>query len=132
MKRVPPSHANSRIHRERDLSALSRLVLLLFCGLALTLGFLFAAKQHFAAIQFGYKTQNLRREQAQLIQEQRRLLLMKEEATSPVRLEPAARGIGLLPVQPGQIAGRREDKRNDSSPTVVVKPAAPSPRLTSH
>jgi hypothetical protein len=123
MKRLPPGQINSRIHRERDISALSRLVLLLFCGLALTFGFLLAAKQHFAAIQYGYKSQDLRREHQRLLEEQRRLLLMKEEATSPVRLEPAARGIGLQPVQPGQIAIRK-DKRSESHPAVVVKSAA--------
>lgn len=128
MKRLPPDQANSRIHRERDVSALSRLALLLFCGLALTSGFLLAAKQHFAAIQFGYESQNLRREQQRLLEERRRLLLMKEEATSPVRLEPAAREIGLQPVQPGQIAIRKEDKRSESHPAVVVKSAASLPR----
>lgn len=127
MKRVPPGPANSTIHRERDISAHSRLVLMLFCGLALTSGFLFAAQQHFAAIQFGYKTQDLRREHERLAQEQRRLLLMKEEATSPVRLEPAARGIGMQSVQPGQIAVGTENKRNEVRPAVVVKPVA-SPR----
>jgi cell division protein FtsL len=128
MKRLPPGQANSRIHRERDVSALSRLVLLLFCGLALTSGFLLAAKQHFAAIQFGYESQNLRREHQRLLDERRRLMLMKEEATSPVRLEPAAREIGLQPVQPGQIAIRKEDKRSESHPAVVVKSAASLPR----
>jgi cell division protein FtsL len=128
MNRLPAGHPNSRIHRERDLGALSRLVLLLFCGLALTSGFLFAAKNHFAAIQYGYKSQDLRREHEQLTQEQRRLLLMKEEATSPVRLEPAARGLGLQPVQPGQIAIRTQDKRDEVRPTAAVKSAASSSR----
>ena len=128
MKRLPPGHIKSRIHRERDISALSRLVLLLFCGLALTSGFLLAAKQHFAAIEYGYKSEDLRREHQRLLEEQRRLLLMKEEATSPVRLEPAARGIGLQPVQPGQIAVRKEDRRSESHPAVVINPAASLPR----
>jgi cell division protein FtsL len=132
MKRLPAGQLNTRIHRERDLSALSRLALLLFCGLALTCGFLFAAKQHFAAIQYGYKSQDLRREHERLVQEQRRLLLMKEEATSPVRLEPAARGLGLQPVKPGQIAVRADDKRNETRPAAAVKSAASSPRSTSH
>ena len=128
MKRLPAGQHNTHIHRERDLSALSRLVLLLFCGLALTSGFLFAAKQHFAAIQYGYKSQDLRREHEMLLQEQKRLLLMKEQATSPVRLEPAARGIGLQSVQPGQIAVRAQDKRNETRPVAAVKSAASSPR----
>src|ERR1700694_3396858 len=124
MNRLPPRHVNYQVHRERDISALSRLVLLLFCGLALTSGFLLAARQHFAAIQYGYKSQDLRAEHKRLLEEQRRLLLMKEEATSPVRLEPAARGIGLQPIQPGQIAVRKEDKRSEAHPAVVINSAA--------
>jgi hypothetical protein len=124
MKRLPPGQVNSRIHRERDLNALSRLVLLLFCGLALTCGFLFAAKQHFAAIQYGYKSQDLRREHERLVHEQRRLMLMKEEATSPVRLEPAARRIGLQPVQPAQLAVRKDEKQEQKPAEATVKPAA--------
>jgi cell division protein FtsL len=128
MKRNPQSHANHKIYRERDHSAFSRLVLLLVCGLVLTSGFLLAAKQHFAAVQYGYKSEQLRSEQRRLLEEQRRLLLMKEEATSPVRLEPAARGIGLQPVQPGQIAIKKEDKQSESHPAAVIKPAASLPR----
>ena len=124
MKRLPPRHVNYQVHRERDISAHSRLILLLFCGLALTSGFLLAARQHFAAIQYGYKSQDLRAEQKRLLEEQRRLLLIKEEATSPVRLEPAARGIGLQPIQPGQIAVRKEDKHSEANPAVVVNSAA--------
>lgn len=128
MKRLPPAHTNSKIHRERDLSALSRLVLLLFCGLALTSGFLLAAKQHFAAIQYGYKNQDLRREHEQLLLEQKRLLLMKEEATSPVRLEPAARRIGLQPVLPGQLAVGKVERRSETRSAAAVKSAASSRR----
>ena len=128
MKRLPPNHANRKIHRERDINALSRLILLLVCGLALTSGFLFAARQHFAAIQYGYKSQDLRAEHKRLLEEHRHLQLMKEEATSPVRLEPAARGLGLQPIQPGQIAVRKEDKRNASNPAMVINSAASLPR----
>lgn len=128
MNRLPAGHANSKVYRERDLGALSRLVLLLFCGLALTSGFLFAAKNHFAAIQYGYRSQDLRREHERLVQEQRRLLLMKEEATSPVRLEPAARELGLQPVQPGQLAIRKQDKQDEVRSPAAVKSAASSSR----
>ncbi len=126
MKRLPPNQMHPRIYRERDGSALSRLALLLFCGVALTLGFLLAAKQHFAAINYGYKSQDLRREHQHLLAEQRQLMLLKEEATSPVRLEPAARGLGLQPVQPGQIAIRNQAKRSESHPAVVQAAASRS------
>ncbi len=106
MKRLPQRQTNFKIHRERDKSALSRLGLLLFCGIGLTGGFLFAAKQHFAAIQYGYKTESLRNEQVRLLREQQELLLEREQASSPVRLEPAARALGLRPLQPGQIASK--------------------------
>jgi len=110
------------------ISALSRLVLFLFCGLALTSGFLLAAKQHFAAVQYGYKSEELRRENQQLLEEKQRLQLLKEEASSPVRLEPAARGIGLQPVEPGQVAIGKSDKRNNSHPAVVINSATSVPR----
>ena len=124
MKRHPPNHANRKIHRERDLSALSRLSLLLFFGLALTGGFLFAARQHFAAIKYGYQSEELRREHQRLLAEQRRLLLAKEEASSPARLEPAARELGLKPIAHTQIAVRKDDRRNEVQPAVIISPTA--------
>jgi len=124
MNRVPLVHANPKVRREHDISALSRLVLFLFCGLALTSGFLLAAKQHFAAVQYGYKSEELRRENQQLLEEKQRLQLLKEEASSPVRLEPAARGLGLQPVEPGQVAIGNPAKRGDSHPAVVINSAA--------
>lgn len=103
MKRVPQMQRNSRVRRERDVVALSRLALLLFCGVVLTCGFVFAAKQHFAAVQFGYQNEDLRRERQRLLEERRRLLLERERASSPARLEPAARKLGLKPATSGQI-----------------------------
>ena len=124
MKRVPSGHPNSKVYRERDVGALNRLALLLVCGLALTGGFLFAARQHFAAVQYGYKSEELRREHLRLLEEQQRLMLEKEEATSPLRLDSAARRIGLQPVQPGQIATRKDSKQIEPHPAVLINPAA--------
>lgn len=110
MRRLPQSQPNSTIRRERDMRALGRLTLLLFCGLILAGGFVFAATQHFAAVRYGYQSEELRRERAQLLEEQRRLLLAREEATSPTRLESAARELGMQPVQPAQVGvGSRSD-----------------------
>ena len=131
MKRLPPNHANAKVHRERDIGALSRLALLTTCGLVLTGGFLVAARQHFAAVQFGYQNEELRREHQRLEAEQKRLLLEKEEASSPIRLEPAAREIGMQPAQAGQVVTRKENsvtkkenKKTESQPAAVVKPSA--------
>jgi cell division protein FtsL len=103
MRRVPQTQRNSRVRRQRDVLALSRLVLLLFCGVVLASGFVFAAKQHFAAVQYGYQSENLRREKEQLLEERRRLLLEKDRASSPARLEPAARRLGLKAATSGQV-----------------------------
>lgn len=104
MDRFPGQQRNSTIRRTRDVTALSRLSLLLFCGFVLAGGFVFAAKQHFAAVQLGYQSESLRNERKKLIEENQRLALEKETISSPLRLEPAARQLGLQPATAGQIA----------------------------
>jgi cell division protein FtsL len=104
MRRFPEHQQNAKVRRSRDVTALSRLALLLFCGLVLAGGFVFAAKQHFAAVQYGYENENLRRERKKLTEENQRLELEKERATAPDKLEPAARKLGLKPARPGQMA----------------------------
>ena len=104
MKRFPEHQQNARVRRSRDTTALSRLALLLFCGLVLAGGFVFAAKQHFAAVQYGYENESLRSERKKLLDENQRLELEKERATAPDKLEPAARKLGLKPARPGQMA----------------------------
>jgi len=104
MKRFPEQQPNAKVRRSRDVTALSRLALLLFCGLVLAGGFVFAAKQHFAAVQYGYENETLRNERKKLLEEKQRLELDKERATAPDKLEPAARKLGLKPARPGQMA----------------------------
>ncbi len=103
MKRFPEFQPNAKVRRARDTTALSRLALLLFSGLILAGGFVFAAKQHFAAVQVGYKSEDLRAERKKLTEEIERLKLEKERVTAPDKLEPAARRLGLRPATPGQI-----------------------------
>jgi hypothetical protein len=92
---LPDTQTNNVVHHEHESTALIRLTLLLVCGLVLAGGFVYAAGQHFAAVQYGYKTEELRREQTQLLEEQRRLILEFEREASPERLEAAARAIGM-------------------------------------
>ncbi len=106
MKRFPEQQHNAKIRRSRDTTALSRLALLLFCGLVLAGGFVFAAQQHFAAVKYGYEHESLRNERKRLVEENQRLALEKERATAPDKLEPAARRLGLKPARPGQIGNR--------------------------
>lgn len=125
MKRLPPDQPNFAVRRERDRRALTRLVLLLFCGLALSGGFVLAAGQRFSAIRYGYKSEELRRERERLLEEQRRLILAREQATSPARLESAARAIGMQPVHPSQVetgAARREAPSSSAALAVSSAP----------
>lgn len=121
MRRLPLDQPNFAVRRERDTRALTRLVLLLFCGLALSGGFVLAAGQRFSAVRYGYKSEELRRERERLLEEQRRLILAREQATSPGRLESAARAIGMQPVQASQVetVGARSDAQNSSAALAV-------------
>jgi len=112
MKRVPSKQNNATIHRDRDASALSRLALLLFCGLLLASGFVFAARQHFAAVQYGYRSESLRQERARLLEEQQLLLLQKQQAYAPARLQSEGIGLGLKPLLANQMGTQKASRRS--------------------
>ncbi|MDX6611612.1 MAG: hypothetical protein QOD75_798 [Blastocatellia bacterium] len=122
MKRVPSKQRNFVIHRERDRAALKRLALMLLCGLVLAGGFVFAARQHFSALRFGYEGEKLRAERARLFEQRRRLLLEREVAATPARLESAALGMGMRAVRSAQIDPARRVKQ-------ALSPEVPPPAL---
>lgn len=103
MIRLPPQSINSTPRRETDSSALARLGAVFVCGLVLTVGFVVAAAQHTSAVRYGYRSEQLRRERAQLLAEQRRLMLALTEVQSPQQLEQSAREIGLQPARASQL-----------------------------
>ena len=109
IRRVPAKHRNTRMAREKDTEAFLRLGLLLVVGLGLASGFVYAGRQHFAALRYGYETENLRRERDQLAEQQRRLILQREEAANPVKLEQAAKRLGMQPLQAAQIDPLRQE-----------------------
>ena len=122
MRRLPLNQPNHTVHRELDRTALLRLGLLLLCGFTLTCGFVYAAGQHFSAVRYGYRTEELRQERARLLEEQRRLVVAREQATTPARLEREAQRLGMRQAQPGQI-GVTE---SSSTRTASVPPTAPA------
>jgi cell division protein FtsL len=125
MKRVPSKQPNSRIHRDRDMRALSRLALLLFFGLVLASGFVFAARQHFAAIDYGYKSEDLRRERDKLLAERQQLLLKKEQSFAPARLATQARELGLKPLLASQVGTQKAGSRRQLPiAPALINPAA--------
>lgn len=100
---MPQRYPNLHVRRERDPRAARRQLLLVACCLALAAGFVLAARQQIAAVQYGYQSEDLRRERDRLLEEQRRLRLTLEEHASPSQLERAARALGLQPVRAAQI-----------------------------
>ncbi len=123
MRRLPPNQQNFTVHRERDRRALSRLVLLLCCGLMLSGVFVYAAGQRFHTVRYGYQSEELRRERERLLEEQRRLMLAREQATSPERLERAARELGMQAVEPSQVETGATRASSSSSSALAVSSA---------
>ena len=123
MKRVPSMQRNATIRRDRDSRALSRLALLLFCGLVLASGFVFAARQHFAAVQYGYQSETLRKERVRLEEERQHLLLQKQQAYAPARLQSEGVGLGLRPLMANQMGTHKASKRSQ----LPLAPAVVSP-----
>jgi cell division protein FtsL len=103
MRRLPQQYPNPYVRRERDPRALRRQMILLAGCLVLAAGFVAAVRQQILAVDYGYKTEALRREREQLLDEQRRLLLALEERSSPAQLERAARELGMQPTRAVQI-----------------------------
>jgi cell division protein FtsL len=108
MRRVPSKHRNRLAPRRKEQGALGRLALLLLCGLVLASGFVYAGVQHFGALRLGYETQKLRSDLDKAQEEQKRLLMARETAVSPIRLEQAARQLGMQPMMPAQIDPLRQ------------------------
>ena len=125
MRRVPQSYPNTRVRRTADPRATRRQKLLLVSCLALACGFVFAVSRQIMAVEYGYKTEALRREREQLLDEQRRLLLAVEENSSPAQLEQAARGLGMQPATAAQIEASAHE-------SATARPAEESHRSGAH
>ena len=103
MRRLPQQHPNPHVRRQRDPRAARRQAILLAGCLVLAGGFLYAVRQQILAVDYGYKTEALRREREELLDEQRKLKLALEESSSPARLEEAGRELGMQPARAAQI-----------------------------
>src|SRR5689334_14494493 len=129
MRRVPSRHRNSPIVvREPDRGAVKRFSSLLVAAAILAIGFLYAGHQHFAALRLGYETEKLRNSLTDAKEEERRLTVQREVATSPARLEQAARQLGMQPMQANQIDPlRRPAEVPQTKPAAQTKAAPKTP-----
>ena len=103
MRRLPQQYPNPYVRRERDPRALRRQMILLAGCLVLAAGFVAAVRQQILAVDYGYKTEELRRERERLLDERKLLMLELGKRTSPAELERAARELGMQPTRAGQI-----------------------------
>ena len=124
MERVPRQHSNRNLRRERDGRAAARQLVLLVCGFALACGFVYAARQQFAAVRLGYRSEELRREREQLLAERERLLNELAERRAPARLEQEAREMGLRPARPAQLGVAAPGDATRPAPRTFVGSAA--------
>ena len=128
VRRIPSRQRNALVAREPEPGALMRLALLLLGGLLLAGGFVYAGGQHFAALRYGYETESLRRVRDELAEQEQRFLLEREAAASPLRLERAARQLGMQPMQPAQIDPlRRPVKSSAEKTSLTPDQSKPSP-----
>jgi hypothetical protein len=86
---------NEKIRREQDPIPWRYCLLTLVCGLLLVVGFFWAARQHFSAMDFGIKNAKLRQQKESLEAERRLLERNKEVSLSPGEIKKVAKKIGL-------------------------------------
>jgi len=113
---------NQTVHR--DQIPWKYCFLTLVCGLMLVAGFFFAARSHFASIDFGIKNSRLRKQIEDLESDKRRLILSKEIALSPGEIKKAAKKIGLTEMTASNIEVYRPavKEKSKTEKLIVEKP----------
>lgn len=98
----------------------SYLVVAAICGCIVAAGFLLAARQHFVSMDLGMKNSKLRKQLEDLESENRRLLLAREVALSPIEITGTARSFGFVDAAEAAplTIGATSDKRTDSAVAV--------------
>lgn len=104
-KKYQPKKPNRDcVRRESDPLPLKYALVTLVCAALLVAGFFYAARTHFASIDFGIRNAELKRQIVELEAEKRRLLLSKELALAPGEIRKAARKLGLVDIRAVNIA----------------------------
>lgn len=126
---MPKKRPTARIKNQtarRDPIPWKYCLLTLACGLMLVVGFFFAARSHFASIDFGIKNSRLRKQIEELEADKRRLILSKEIALSPAEIKKAAKKIGLTEMTAANIEVYRPPVKEKSK---TEKPLVEKPKL---
>jgi cell division protein FtsL len=94
-KKAPKERNVETVSRERAPIPWRYGLLSLLCALILGAGFFFAAKQHFASVDYCMKNSDMRKTREKLEAEQRKLKVEREEVSSPATIEKAGLKMGL-------------------------------------
>ncbi len=95
-KSQPKKTSRPNVRRESEPLPWKFAIITLICGAALVAGFFYAAKTHFASINYCIRNAELKKQIAELESEKRRLSLAKEMALAPGEIKKAARRLGLV------------------------------------
>ena len=104
-------------------------IVTVLCVGFLAVGFFFAARQHFVAMDLGMKNSNLRKQLEQLEGENRRLVLNREVVRSPLEMKRIAARRGLRPADDIFAAANAGAKQSESS-RLIQKTAISAPAKT--
>jgi hypothetical protein len=138
-KRNTPPRKRSQTSGKDGSKRTSAYFALFGCGLILISGFFFAARQHFASMDYGIKNSRLRKQIDDLKAEKQRLLFARELSLSPNEIKRSAERAGLYGsrtdnrVTPKLASVTRDSQtapaaRNDEPAiikTALVQPTAP-------
>jgi cell division protein FtsL len=94
---------NSRLVKVADPARRREMMVLGAALLLLLVVVLLFCWQHFSAIEYGYRNEDLTQQYNQLRETQRHLQAEQATLTSPVRIGDLARQMGLQPPLPGQV-----------------------------
>jgi hypothetical protein len=87
--------ANVPVARPVSSRVMGWLMAIVVAGALLSCGFVISARQHFEAVSVGYRSEELRRQSAQLEEQLRQLELDYARASSPLEIERRAQKLGL-------------------------------------
>jgi hypothetical protein len=90
-----PIH-NSSVKRPVSVRVFVWLAIFAIAGTLICCGFVISARQHFEAVSIGYKSEELRQQEAQLQEKVNRVELERSRITSPVEMEKRALKLGLV------------------------------------
>ncbi len=87
--------SSERVRRERAPIPWRYFLLSITCAVILAAGFFYAAKQHFASVDYSMRNSDMRKSKEKLEAEQRKLKVEREMASSYATIEKAGAKIGL-------------------------------------